>query len=242
METSMPTTYTCASMRISTIPIGVDPSLASCGASDGQTHDRIETRASLSPYDRASEIIDRIGRLIDVQRGAGNDALLVVEGPLFFGSDATATWDAGYLMARIDLLAKAYGVSVVVVQPTTLKKFVTGRGNAPKTEVALEILDRWGVRFHDDRGADKAHAYGLHRYGLAYLAGEIDHHAPAARGSKKKPLKKITFEMLSTEQLVAIGEGRVALPIEIPKHAPLVAIPAAWLKRAQKIAKQWRAA
>ena len=44
------------------------------------------------------------------------------------------------------------------VPPTSLKKFVTGRGNAKKQEMLLEVYKRWGVELRDDNAAD---AFGL---------------------------------------------------------------------------------
>lgn len=51
------------------------------------------------------------------------------------------------------------------VPPMTLKKYASGKGNAKKQEMLLQIYKRWGVEFNDDNAADA--------YGLARLASEF---------------------------------------------------------------------
>ena len=48
----------------------------------------------------------------------------------------------------------------IQVPPSTLKKYVTGRGNAQKSEMLLQVFKRWNVEFNDDNAAD---SYGLAR-------------------------------------------------------------------------------
>jgi crossover junction endodeoxyribonuclease RuvC len=47
----------------------------------------------------------------------------------------------------------------------TLKKFVTGVGNAKKNEMLLKTYQAWGIEFNDDNAADA--------YGLAMMAGGL---------------------------------------------------------------------
>ena len=51
------------------------------------------------------------------------------------------------------------------VPPMTLKKYASGKGNAKKQEMLLQIYKRWGVEFNDDNAADS--------YALARLVGKI---------------------------------------------------------------------
>ncbi len=219
---------------IDQIAIGLDPSVSSYGISNGFDHERIVTKPTSSLRDRAAQIMIRVAQFITEQPVK---PLLVTEGPISYAADPAALFDAGYLKCALDDVAHRYGCEVIVIQPATLKKHLTGRGNAPKTEVALEILHRYGIRFTDDPGADKAHAFALHRYGMDVIEGKIAHADPVARGSKKKPLKKITFELLDAAQVEAIAAGTVQLPIEIPKRALLMEIPKAWVARAKRLQK-----
>lgn len=52
------------------------------------------------------------------------------------------------------------------VSPTSLKKFVTGKGNAKKDLVMKEIYKRWGTEFDT---TDEADAFGLAMVGVAVL-------------------------------------------------------------------------
>lgn len=61
--------------------------------------------------------------------------------------------------------------NIHVVAPTTLKKFVTGKGTGPKNIMLQQVYKRWGKEFHDDNEAD---AYSLTRFGLAYLDLDTD--------------------------------------------------------------------
>lgn len=58
---------------------------------------------------------------------------------------------------------------VIEVPPMTLKKFVTGTGNAKKDLMLLETYKRWGFESKDDNIVD---AYALARAGQA-LIGEL---------------------------------------------------------------------
>lgn len=51
------------------------------------------------------------------------------------------------------------------IPPMTLKKYASGKGNAKKQEMLLQIYKRWGVEFNDDNAADA--------YALARVAGRI---------------------------------------------------------------------
>lgn len=62
---------------------------------------------------------------------------------------------------------KATGTHVLIVPPPSLKKFVTGKGNAKKNEMLLGVYRQWGVEFSDDNQAD---AFALEKFGRAWLA------------------------------------------------------------------------
>lgn len=70
-----------------------------------------------------------------------------------------------------------------IVSPNSLKKFVTSRGNASKSEMLLGVYKKWGADFTDDNEADA--------YGLARLAEVIENDTPAF-AYEKEVLDKIT--------------------------------------------------
>lgn len=67
-------------------------------------------------------------------------------------------------------------IKFIEVAPTSLKKFITGKGNAPKELMMLKVFKRFGVEFSDNNLAD---AYCLSRYGYENLVstGVIIKHA-----------------------------------------------------------------
>lgn len=56
------------------------------------------------------------------------------------------------------------------VSPNSLKKFVTGTGNAPKSVMIKEVYRRWG---HNVSSDDEADAIGLGYFGLALLGVDL---------------------------------------------------------------------
>lgn len=58
-----------------------------------------------------------------------------------------------------------FGVYPLIVPPTSLKKYVTGKGNTQKNQMLMHVYKKWDVEFDDDNAADS--------YALARLvAGE----------------------------------------------------------------------
>ena len=57
------------------------------------------------------------------------------------------------------------------VPPMTLKKFASGKGNAKKQEMLLQIYKRWKVEFNDDNAAD---SYALARLVSGTTEGSIE--------------------------------------------------------------------
>jgi len=55
-----------------------------------------------------------------------------------------------------------------IIQPTSLKKFVTGTGNAKKNNMLLAVYKKWGFETNDDNLAD---AYSLARVAMAVHTG-----------------------------------------------------------------------
>lgn len=51
------------------------------------------------------------------------------------------------------------------IPPMTLKKYATGKGNAKKQEMLMQIYKRWNIEFNDDNAADS--------YALARLAAKV---------------------------------------------------------------------
>ncbi len=75
-------------------------------------------------------------------------------------------------VVKLAIMDEWSGQPPLIVPPTSLKKFVTGKGVAKKNEMLLGVYKRWGVEFADDNQAD---AFSLEKFGQAYL--EMTTHA-----------------------------------------------------------------
>jgi crossover junction endodeoxyribonuclease RuvC len=114
---------------------------------------------------RLVEIADRIVIAI---RPFKNEASVYMEGYSFASRSGQA-----FSIGELGGVVKAYlfkeGITPKIIPPTSLKKFVTGKGNAKKELMLKEVYKKWGVDFDDNNLAD---AYGLARHALwDYAAG-----------------------------------------------------------------------
>ena len=60
-------------------------------------------------------------------------------------------------------------IETIIVPPTTLKRFVTGKGNSKKNEMMLGVFKKWGKEFSNDNKAD---AYALYQFARMYFFKE----------------------------------------------------------------------
>jgi len=70
-------------------------------------------------------------------------------------------WGGQLRLTMLDL-----GWDIVEVPPSTLKKYVTGKGTAEKDGMRMEVLKRWKYESTDNNDAD---AYALMRMGLDWV-------------------------------------------------------------------------
>lgn len=85
-------------------------------------------------------------------------------------------------------LAKRHNQIPLEVPPSTLKKFLTGKGGADKNQVLKEIYKRYHVDLPDDNMAD---AFGLAKFGQAMVSTEgLPQYQVEIIESFKKPKEK----------------------------------------------------
>jgi hypothetical protein len=176
---------------VTPVIIGIDPSFTGFAMSDGITHDVLSTPADWTLRARCEKLFVRMCQFTrdrSIETGGTRAVWWIVEGPIFAANaQATNLHDRGYLSCTIDDAAEAAEVSrIIVVQPSTLKKFTTGKGNGDKVAMALAALKKWKIEFPDDTKGNKVDAYALHRYGLAVASGEIEHVDSAKRGAGRR--------------------------------------------------------
>jgi crossover junction endodeoxyribonuclease RuvC len=90
--------------------------------------------------------------------------VVVIEGYSFAGKfNNSLQYELGACL-RMQLYKEE--IPFIEVPPTSLKKFVTGKGNAKKDLMLLHVYKRWDFDTEDDNEAD---AYGLAQFGRALL-------------------------------------------------------------------------
>ena len=151
--------------------LGIDLSLTSTGIiklEDGKIQKRqlIKTKPTgqnpLEELKRLEYIRDTIDTT-DVD-------IAIIEGLAFMARNTTALVQlAGlnYLTRERFYLEE---IPFIIVAPTTLKKFISGKGNCPKDLILLETYKRYHVSFKDDNLCD---AYVLARIGEALLDKKV---------------------------------------------------------------------
>lgn len=149
------------------IIIGVDPSLSHTAIHGPFGARGIETSPKnyAHPIARLVHIGEEFDRVIELalRHAAGNSAgFAYVEGYGFGTQMAHALGELGGML-RMQLYER--GWTIVLVPPSTLKKFVTGSGAAEKDRMMVEILDRWKYKATDNNDAD---AYALLRFGIEH--------------------------------------------------------------------------
>lgn len=91
--------------------------------------------------------------------------VVVLEGIAFMAkSTALAQLSGLTYMVRAEIDKR--NIPFLIVAPTTLKKFITGKGNSPKDIMMLETYKMYGESILDNNACD---AYALAQVGLAVL-------------------------------------------------------------------------
>lgn len=149
--------------------IGIDPSLQSTGLYFYQrygqfgnykysqpTYAQIDTKPKDFPnnINRCLYIASLIVQLIEQKIDDNTKVKLVVCQDYFVGRSQGAVISLAELgtMIRYKILLK--GFPLCVVPPKTIKKFVTGNGNAKKQQMMQTVFNRWGYKASTDNLAD----------------------------------------------------------------------------------------
>lgn len=145
--------------------IGLDPSFTGTGLvvlnKDADIVDKqlIKTSSNQCMEERLINIVKDLDKFIDSDN---NSNLIYIEGPSY-SSNGAFTLQMGALHYYIRIFLYKNSLEYVIIPPTKLKKFVTGKGNCKKELILLKIYKKWGVEFDDNNIAD---AYGLARMAL----------------------------------------------------------------------------
>ena len=148
--------------------LGIDPSLTATGyiyLKDGkiEAQDLIKTKPTGD--DRKKEL-ERLMIIADSFTINLKIDLAVIEGLAFMARNTSALVQLSGLSYLIRERLYDNGIPFVIVAPTTLKKFITGKGNVKKDQIMLEVFKRYDVDLTDDNLCD---AFGLAMIGRSLL-------------------------------------------------------------------------
>lgn len=96
--------------------------------------------------------------------------LVAVEGPAYSRALGAGHHEAAGLWWMVASDLTTAGLRVIVVPPSVLKKYATGRGNATKADMRVALLTRTGFDLRDDNQVD---ATWLRYLGLDYLGHPV---------------------------------------------------------------------
>lgn len=103
------------------------------------------------------------------------------------------TFRLGELSGALRYALYNEGYKVELVQPTTLKKFVTGKGSATKVMMAQAVKERWGYEHPSD---DIIDAYGLARAAELFIKRLVEEDPHPSDTKKPSRPKTVTGKRL----------------------------------------------
>jgi crossover junction endodeoxyribonuclease RuvC len=80
--------------------------------------------------------------------------LVLIENLAFCARNTSALVQLSALNYMIRETCYSHDIKFILVAPATAKKFATGKGNAKKDQMMLEVYKRWGMSFSDNNLCD----------------------------------------------------------------------------------------
>ncbi|AEV52278.1 holliday junction resolvase [Nocardia phage NBR1] len=157
--------------------VGLDASISNTGMAIHRygEHALQNSAWNIKTKERGQDHFSRAERMYEsataINSKVAYNSLVLMEGPAYGASGASFHDLAGHWWKVFNNLVMGWA-DVIVVTPGQLKKFVTGKGNAPKDEVMLAAARRWpDLKITDNNTAD---ATGLMMMGRALLGEELN--------------------------------------------------------------------
>jgi Holliday junction resolvasome RuvABC endonuclease subunit len=165
---SVPSLFLIISIRGGKMNVlAVDQSLVESGVTvkDGRLCDYVSStiKPKMRGVERLQFIRDALADLIEKHEIQE----VIMEG-YSFASQGRSVFDLGELGGVLKVMFYDLGLPLHIIDPSTLKKFVVGKGNAKKEEMLLKIYKRWGLEFKNHNVAD---SFALMKYYEANVEG-----------------------------------------------------------------------
>lgn len=149
------------------VVMGIDPSLTSLGLAyrnNGKVLSFCIGGKGRKGMDRIRYIRDAVSNALDQH----SPTVVAFEGyALGFRGKSNTIFDLGELGGTLKLLILERGIDILLIPPTSLKLFATGKGNADKEQVSVAIGKSLGVSFST---SDQYDAAGLLMMGEMYYS------------------------------------------------------------------------
>jgi crossover junction endodeoxyribonuclease RuvC len=144
--------------------VGIDPSLTGTGIIVLDQNSCILEQKLISTNVKDIEEKRLLDIISEIRFVSGIVRLnsVYIEGPSF-ASQGRAVLQMGALHYLIRIFLYEHSLNYKIISPGTLKKFVTGKGNAKKDLMLLNVFKKWGAEFDDNNLGD---AYSLARLAL----------------------------------------------------------------------------
>jgi len=148
--------------------VGLDLSLTATGIADGSGVRTIKT--NLRGCERLIFVRDHIAHVVrDSWHYVPGPPLVVIEDYAYHGRHAHSH-QLGELGGVVRVALHEAAVPWVAVVPSTLKRYATGKGNAPKVQMVTSARERLAYAGHDDNEAD---ALWLRALGMDLLGAPL---------------------------------------------------------------------
>jgi len=109
-----------------------------------------EEKNNLSEIERISKIKDKIISVIKEHK----PDLVSIEGMAFMVRNATSLTQLSFLNYSIREYLWKNNIKFLIVSPKSLKKFITGNGNADKEEMMMTLFSKYHIVTTDDNISD----------------------------------------------------------------------------------------
>ena len=118
--------------------------------------------------DRQLFILDNLTKMIEDDTMMADKVVVCIEG-YAFGSQVGKVFSRAELVGMIKRMLVLKDFEIYLVAPTSMKKFITGIGNARKAEVIAAAKEKYGFEGKNDNICD---ALCLAKYCYEYLKGK----------------------------------------------------------------------
>ncbi|MDP4158202.1 MAG: crossover junction endodeoxyribonuclease RuvC [Bacillota bacterium] len=146
------------------IIIGIDPSLTSTGICVMSEHGQVIESQAIQPKNKGPERLALFRQSLVNLISLRSNVHAFIEGYAFGANNQREA--LGELGGVLRLTLYDQNANMVIIQPTALKKFATGKGNADKIAMAVALEKQFQLEYPT---SDQTDAFWLATFGRSYL-------------------------------------------------------------------------